>query len=93
MVDQDHKHKKEKKHKKHKKEKKQKGDELKATATQAYWGKYGIIKAEDMHEKQEEFYGWLMEVRAASPRWYPSRPAPRLKVLSAPHVFPHVFSH
>lgn len=62
--DKDKKHKdKDKKssHKKHKKEKDSLRDTLRATASGAYWGKYGIIKEGDMYDKQEEFLAWLTE--------------------------------
>ena len=49
--------------KRHKREKEKDAlkETLRATASGAYWGKYGIIKEGDMFEKQEEFLAWLAE--------------------------------
>ena len=46
-----------------KKRKKSDKDSMRATASGATWGKYGIIRDGDMHEKQEEFLAWLSEVK------------------------------
>ena len=66
-----HKHKKKdrKKEKKRRKDKERDGggaSSLRATASGASWGKYGIIRDGDMYEKQEEFLAWLGEVKGVA---------------------------
>lgn len=56
----------EKEGKRDKKKRKREKEALRATASGATWGKYGIIKETDMYEKQEEFLAWLAEVKGVN---------------------------
>ena len=49
-----------------KKRRKKEKEALRATASGAAWGKYGIIKEGDMYPKQEEFLAWLTEVKGVA---------------------------
>ena len=60
-----HKHKKSK-HKHKRSKHKSAINSLHTTASGESWGKHGIIKESDYHQKQEEFLSWLAEVKGVS---------------------------
>lgn len=59
----EHKERKDKKKDKDKKKRGRETESLRATASGSTWGKHGIIKEADYHDKQEEFLAWLSEVK------------------------------
>ena len=54
-------------HDKTKKEKKEKRGEKRGAIQSSQYGRFGLVKESDLHEKQPEFVAWLLEVQKRSP--------------------------